>query len=183
MKIGKKLRILRKDRKMTLKELSDKSNVQIATLSRMENDIMPGTLQSHMSICKALGVSLSDFYHDIESAHKTISFIKQKEKHESFVHSKKSTSELLTTKIMGKKMMPLLIRIQKGGKAHKEENRVGTEKFIYVLDGKIEATIGKEKYVLAKGDSVYFDASLPHVFYNDSKGEARILSMLSPPSD
>jgi quercetin dioxygenase-like cupin family protein len=182
MKIGRKLKALRKDRKMTLKELSEKSGVQIATLSRMEHDIMTGTLESHISICRALGVTLSDFYKEVESESRTISYIKQKEKHESFVHPKKSTIEMLTTKIMGKKMMPVLIRIQKDGETHKEENRAGSEKFIYVLEGKITAKIGKESYDLTKGDSIYFEAALPHVFSNHGTTEAVALCILTPPS-
>ncbi len=182
MKIGKKLKALRKDRKMTLKELSEKSGVAIATLSRMEHDIMVGTLESHINICKALGVSLADFYHELESEHKTISFIKQKEKHESFVHPKKSTIEMLTTKVMNKKMMPVLIRIKKGGQTHKEENKPGTEKFIYMLEGTMIADIGKEKHRLSKGDSLYFDASLPHVFSNDGRGDAVAICVLTPPT-
>ena len=182
MKIGKKLRILRKNRKMTLKELSEKSGVQIATLSRIEHDIMTGTLDSHMSICKALGISLSEFYREIEEEQKTVAVSKRSEEHQSFVHQKKSTTEILTSKIMGRKMMPLLMRIQSGGESHKEENKVGTEKFIYILDGKIEARIGKEIYSLSKGDSIYFDASLAHVFKNISKGGASVLCILTPPA-
>jgi len=182
MKIGKSLRILRKERKMTLKELSKKSGVQIATLSRIEHNIMTGTLGSHINICKALSISLSDFYRDIETDQKTISLNKQKEKRESFVQPKKSTIEMLTTKVMDKKMMPLFIKIQKNGKTHKEESKVGTEKFVYIMEGKISLKAGKEEYVLSKGDSIYFDASLPHVFCNISKGEARALCVLTPPS-
>lgn len=182
MKIGKKLKALRKEKKLTLKDLSEKSGVQIATLSRMEHDIMTGTLNSHIDICKALGVSLSDFYHDVESEHKTISLIKRREKRESFLHPRKSTTEILTTKITEKKMMPLLIKIQKGGQTHREENKPGTEKFIYILEGKVHAKIGKEEYNLSKGDSIYFDASLPHLFYNSGKTEARALCALTPPS-
>ncbi|MBL7156720.1 MAG: cupin domain-containing protein [Candidatus Omnitrophica bacterium] len=182
MKIGKKIKTFRKERKITLKELSEKSGVQIATLSRIENDIMTGTLQSHIGICKALGISLSDFYREVEEDHKTLSLIRQKEKRQSFVHSKKSSTEMLAAKVMSKQMMPLLIKIQKGGETHKEENKVGTEKFVYVLEGKLRAKIGKEEYRLSKGDSIYFEASLPHVFYNNSKGEARVIVVLTPPS-
>lgn len=182
MKIGKKLKALRKEKKMTLKELSEKSGVQIATLSRIEHDIMTGTLQSHISICKALGVSLAAFYGEIESEDKSVSLTKRRQEREFFVQPKKSIIEMLTTKISDKKMMPLLVKIQKGGKTHKEENKVGAEKFIYILDGKIRADIGKETYNLSKGDSVYFDASLPHVFHNFGKSEARVLCVLTPPS-
>lgn len=182
MKIGKKLKLFRKSKKITLNELSKKSGVQIATLSRIENDVMTGTLESHMSICKALGVSLSDFYRELEYDSKTLSLTKQKDERQSFVHAKKSTTEILTTKIMGKKMMPLLITIKKAGKTHKEENKIDTEKFIYVMEGRIRAKIGKEEYSLAKGDSLYFDASLPHILHNNGKGDARVLSVLTPPT-
>lgn len=182
MKIGKKLKALRKERKLTLNELAKKSGVQIATLSRMEHDIMTGTLQSHINICKALGVSLADFYRDVEDEHKTVSLSKRRQKHPSFAHPKKSVIEMLTTRVAEKKMMPLLIKIRKGGQTHKEENKPGTEKFIYVLEGKICAKIGKEGYNLSKGDSIYFDASLPHTFHNLGKSESRALSMLSPPA-
>jgi len=182
MKIGKKLKILRKSQKMTLNELSKKSGVQIATLSRMENNIMIGTLESHIEICKALRVSLADFYKEIEDSQKTIALSKKEKKHDSFVHSKKATTEMLTPRIMGKKMMPLLIKIQRNGETHKEENKVATEKFIYILDGKIAIKVGKEEYNLSKGDSIYFDASLPHVFSNKGKSEARVLCVKSPPS-
>lgn len=182
MKIGKKLKALRKARKMTLKQLAKKSGVQIATLSRMEHNIMTGTLKSHIDICKALGVVLSDFYRDLEYEHKTVSLTKEKEKRPSFIHPKKSTIEMLTTKVVDKKMMPLLIKFQKGGQTHKEENRPGTEKFIYILTGKIRAKIGKEEYNLSKGDSMYFDASLPHTFHNIGKTGAQVLCALTPPS-
>lgn len=182
MKIGKSLKTLRKKNKVTLKELSDKTGVQIATLSRMENDIMTGTLDSHMKICNILGVPISTFYRELEEDKKSLSINKKSEKRESFVHSKKATTEILTDKVMDKKIMPLLIKIQRNGKTHKEEEKVGTEKFAYVLDGKIEISVGKESYKLIKGESIYFDASFPHTFGNTGPGEARILCAMTPPA-
>lgn len=181
MKLGKKLKSFRKERKMTLKELSEKSGVQIATLSRMENDSMTGTLDSHANICKTLGISLADFYREIESAHKTLS-VRSGEESKSFIRPPKAAVEMLTTRLADKKMMPLLIKIRKGGDSGREKNKVGTEKFIYVLEGKIRAKIGTDEYRLSKGDSIYFDPSLPHVFFNGGKNEARLLAVLSPPN-
>jgi len=147
----------------------------------MEHDIMIGTLESHVNICNTLGISLSDFYHEIESDAKSVSLVKEKEKHDAFVYLKKSTIEILTTNIKDKKIMPTLIRVMKGGKTHKEENKPGAEKFIYMLEGNILAEIGKERHKLSKGDSLYFDASLPHVFSNDGHTEAVAICALTPP--
>jgi len=180
MKLGKRLKALRKARKMTLGELSKKSGVQIATLSRMENDVMTGTLQSHVSICEALRISLVDFYREAEDAHKIVSLIKHSVEPESFTHSGKFTVEMLTTKVSGKRMLPVLVKIQKGGKTQEEKSSPGTEKFIYVLEGRLRLKIGKEFYDLRKGDSIYFDASLSHCIQNPGKAASRALSLVSP---
>ena len=180
MKIGKKMKALRKEKKMTLNELSRKSGVQIATLSRMENDMMTGTLKSHIKICETLGVALADFYRDLEYETKTAGLAKRKGL--SLVHSKESAAEILATNLANKKMMPLLLTVRKNGETQKEKNAVGSEKFVYVLEGRIRASIGKEGYNLSRGDSIYFDASVPHELHNIGKAEARALSILSPPS-
>jgi transcriptional regulator with XRE-family HTH domain len=38
----------------------------------------------------------------------------------------------------------------------------GGQEFNYVIEGKVRITLGKRAYILAEGDSIYFDASLPH---------------------
>lgn len=48
MHIGRIIRRLRKERKITLLELSQKSGVAIATLSRIETGKMTGRLKSHL---------------------------------------------------------------------------------------------------------------------------------------
>jgi quercetin dioxygenase-like cupin family protein len=36
------------------------------------------------------------------------------------------------------------------------------QEFNYVVEGKVKVTVGKRAYILARGDSIYFDAGLPH---------------------
>lgn len=59
----KKLRILHK---YSLKQLSKLSGVQIATLSRRENDKAVGCLESYVKIAKAYGMKLSELFEEIE---------------------------------------------------------------------------------------------------------------------
>ena len=181
MNIGSQLKALRKEKRMSLKELSQKSKVAEATLSRMEHGAMTGTLQSHMSICRALGVSLTDFYRKIENEKKSVFLMREKEKRDMFVYEKRSTLEFLTTKVMDKGMMPVLLRIAQGGETHKEENKTGSEKFIYVLSGNLTVKIDKEDYHLNRHDSLYFDASLPHSFKNNGSGDVTAMCVLTPP--
>ena len=180
--LGQRIRTLRKARKLTLVEIAKTTGIDQATLSRIENGVMTGTLNSHMKIAEALGLNLPDLYEDVlgklsEAKDKTV-----KQKLETFSHSSGAVAELLTTNILQKKMMPVLLKIKAKGRTETEEYRPGTERFIYVLKGAAEATLGKEERSLKAGECLYFNAALPHHFTNKSKSECWILSVMTPTS-
>lgn len=172
---------LRKEKNITLEELSRKSGVALATLSRMENNKMPGTLKSHISICKTLGVSIAELYRELEDESKTIEATLKQKRPEHFMHTHKVKYELLTAKTLDKKIMPLMIKIASGGATQKEQHKRGVEKFIYIINGNLEAVIGKETFTLRRGDSLYFDASLPHIFKNKVRSQMEAICIVSPP--
>ena len=60
-----------------------------------------------------------------------------------------------------KKAEPFLVTITPDDKAPVMHGHDGQE-FNYVLSGKMMLYIGDISYELSKGDSVYFDASVPH---------------------
>ena len=66
MKIGKTIKRLRKQKVMTLKDMYEKTGIQVATLSRIENDKMDGSLNTYMLIAGALDLKLSEFFEKIE---------------------------------------------------------------------------------------------------------------------
>ncbi len=182
MHVGEIINKVRKEKHVTLAELSSKSGVALATLSRIENGKMTGTLDSHMSIANALEISLPDLYKDLAYSKKQVEVKSKKAVTDVFIHDKNATSEMLVSKIINKKMMPVLIKIKKGGATHREETKIGVEKFIYVLDGRIEASVGDDKYIMSKGDSLYFESSLPHYFKNTGTGDAQIVCVITPPN-
>lgn len=184
MKIGKKVRQLRREKGMTLKELSERSGVALATLSRIETERMTGTVESHMRVAEALGLSLPQLYVGLQAAEKkpTVDVHARGKAADVFVHNEKSSFEMLTGQVLSKKMMPVLIRIGSGGITHSEENQRGTEKFLYVLEGKMEIQVGQGRYTLSRGDSLYFDGSVPHRCRNLASSEARCLCIVTPPA-
>ena len=181
MYIGKKLESLRKSKKMSLTELSQKSGVQMATLSRIENMKMVGTLESHIQIAKALGVDVTELYKGITRENAIIDMGQDKNM-DVFTHSDAASFEILTKNIMNKKMMPTLIRIEGGGKTNKEQNPGGSEKFLFVLEGQVEVSVDSQKFALHKNNTLYFDASLPHFYRNTGKSVAKLISVVTPVS-
>ncbi len=182
--VGERLRVLRKTQKVRLVELAKQAGVDAATISRIETGRMTGTLESHMKLARALGIKLTDIYVGIEEAQAkgAVSAMPAAGRSEVYVHqSGKSSMTMLTTDVLKKKLMPALITIEPEGSTHKEEAKVGTEKFLYVLEGTIEATVGQETHELKKGSTLYFEASLPHSLRNTGTKPAQCLVVCTPP--
>ncbi len=180
MLIGDKLHEIRKTKKITLTELAKKSGVQLATLSRIENKKMTGTLESHMAIAKALGIDVVELYSSVIREQKQIEISKGTAGTEVFTHSDKSSFEILTKNVLSKHMMPTLIRIEESGSTQQEQEAPGCEKFLFVLEGAVEAVIDKKPFHLSKNNTLYFDASLPHLFKNTGRGIAKLLCVATP---
>jgi transcriptional regulator with XRE-family HTH domain len=182
MNIGAFLRKSRKSQGLTLAELSKKSTVALATLSRIETGKMTGTLESHSHIAKALGLTLPEFYSEIDKLNASQKEPTESDRANLFIHDKGASSVILTKDIFTKKMLPVLIKLQRGGKTHKEELKKGAEKFIYCLNGKVEIVIGTDKKIMAKSSTLYLDASIPHYIKNIGKNEATCLCIVTPVS-
>jgi quercetin dioxygenase-like cupin family protein/DNA-binding XRE family transcriptional regulator len=182
--IGARLRALRKSQRVTLVELAKASGVDAATISRIETGVMTGTLESHFKMATALGVKLTDLYAGIEEARvkDAVAVQPPSARSEVYVHQAgKASITMLTTEVLKKKLMPVLIEIGPGGGTNKEEAKVGTERFLYILEGELEAVIGEQTHRLSRGSTLYFDASLPHSFRNPSRRPTKCLSVVTPP--
>lgn len=182
MVIGEKLNRLRKSLDLTLDDISRKSGVGKATLSRIENNITAGTLKTHMKICEALNVNLKDLYEGLDIPQEEISALGEKETSnaEMFSYDEKSKSILLTKNAQKKNMLPQLLILEPGGKTHMEQNAMGTEKFVFCTEGQVQISIDNKKYDLKKGTSLYFNSTLPHRFINIGKKITKCLVIASP---
>jgi len=178
--LGERIRKIREAKGISLTELSKRSGVQLATLSRMENAKMTGTLESHIAIAKALNVELLELYKGIDKASPPLTPAGPKETSGIFTHNEKASYEILTSNVMSKKMMPILLRVEPGGSTSKEQNANGTEKFIFVLEGILNVYVGEETYTLSKSNTLYFDAGMEHYFSNPTNKLARALCVMTP---
>jgi len=182
--VGARLRALRKAQDLTLMELAKASGVDAATISRVETGNMTGTLECHLKLATGLGVKLTELYAGIEEARAKAAATIQPAgmRRDVYVHEAgKSAITLLTTDVLRKQLMPVLITIEPGGSTQKEEARVGTEKFLYVLEGTLEARVGGATHTLRRGSSLYLDAAIPHALRNPGGRPAKCLAIVTPP--
>lgn len=182
MKLGEQLKLLRKEKDLTLDKLAELSKVAKATLSRIENGVTAGNLNTHLKICEALQVNLGELYKGLESVDEKIVAFDDKsiKEAEVFNYDEKVSSIILSKPTAKKKMLPQLLSIEPDKSTAKEENPPGTDKFIYCLEGEVEVSIADKKNTLKKNSSVYFDSSLPHAVKNTGSKTAKLIVVVSP---
>ena len=168
MLIGDTLQTIRRNKKVTLTQLSNKSGVQLATLSRIENKRMVGTLESHLAIAKALGIEISDLYNPVVRGNKRI------EVSTRAALNTANTTQLAANNILNKRMSPLLVLLEPGGEFI--DNRKSCEEvFIYVLHGEIETLVRNKILTLNKITSFHSTTAHQLSLKNNSKNKTEFL--------
>ena len=184
MKIGPRLRVLRKEQRLTLAQLARASGVALATISRIDTGRMTGTLESHVQLARALNVTLPEMYAGLDehAGRRRASVQTKAARTEVYAHAAgKAALRMLTQDVLRKKMMPVLVEIAPGGRTQPEQVPRGTEKFLYVMDGAVEAVVGEERLPLKREETLYFDASVRHALRNHAPRPARLLSITTHP--
>ncbi|MBF0477866.1 MAG: cupin domain-containing protein [Candidatus Omnitrophica bacterium] len=177
MFVGKKIKEIREAQNMTLVELSQKSGVQVATLSRMENCKMQGTVDSHLHIANSLQVPLTDLY---QAALREDEEKKIQAHAAALAANPKLSFQILSQSVSNRRLLPLLVQLQPKGHTDKEKGSIGSEKFIFVLSGEIEILIDGEPIRLPKNHSIHLDATKEHVIKNNGSILAKYISVMTP---
>jgi transcriptional regulator with XRE-family HTH domain len=180
--IGNRIRQVRKERQVTLIELSNTTGVAQATLSRIETGDMIGTVDCHQKIANALGMNLSELYVGLDDRNKKTQMHKPEKTETTSRSNDRVRTELLTSKALKKKLLPSKITIKALSKTEPEKSEKSVEKFIYCLDGDVLIHLDNESYRLKPDESLYFDGSLGHWLENKSSKTAKLLSISSPPA-
>ena len=180
--LGHRIKSLRKLRRLTLVEVAQSTGIDQATLSRIENGKMTGTLDSHRLISDTLGIRLPELYESVIERLDEAKNKAAKQKIETFSHSSGAVAELLTASALQKKMMPVLLKLKPKGHTETEEYPDLTERFLYIVKGAVEVRLSRDVRPLKHNESLYFSASLPHQIWNRHKGESWVISVITPSS-
>lgn len=185
--VGQYIRQLRRRQKMNLMTLSERTGLSISTLSKIENNQIELTYAKLMLISDGLGVNLSELIftgdrRPVPERHSGRRSITPREARKGATTSNYEYG-YLNTDLAKKSMVPVVARVKQS-----ELSAFGPlavhpgEELIYVLSGAVIVhTEDYEPTVLRAGDSMYFDASMPHAVLNqDADEEAEIIFINTP---
>jgi len=166
-RVAKKIRTIRSSKNLTLADLSQASNVSKGLLSKIENSRTIPSLPVFLGIVNALGVSLKDFFSDMDLMQgKEYLHIKkesrramQKEEREGFRYE-----FIMAQNLQGSAMEAVILTVQPGARS-KPTSTDGYE-FKLIMSGYCDYYINEDIIRLEEGDAIYFDASRPHMPVN-----------------
>jgi len=175
--IAKKIREIRLQQGVTLNDLSKRTVLSKGLLSKIENGRTIPSLPVFMNLAKALNTNPKDFFEGSSLAGgKHYVHLKRSE----YVPVKKEFRpgfdyHFIFSQMLSACRMQTYLLTLKPKSQHKTTVTDGYE-FKYMLHGHCDYHIGGEVIKLQRGDALYFDASIPHMPVNNSKGNVVMLA-------
>jgi len=177
--IARNIKGLRLSKKISLEELGKLTGLTRGYLSKIERSHKAPPLSTLNKIALTLGVDVTSFLKEkTEEVADTELTIVRRNKGKKVITKGSLYGyeyEALAYNKPGKNVEPFIISpaLDKEVVCQHEG-----EEFMYVLEGTHEFTYNKSKYILKKGDSVYFDSRVPHSGRSIGPKKAKVLTII-----
>ncbi len=178
--IGKRLRDMRSERSLSIRELARKSGLNVNTLSMIENGKNLPSLETLQQLSFALETHITAFFEDDTPKNKIVHHKAAQRPCVAFAHGK---LEDLGAGMSPRGTEAFLVTLKPH--SNSGENlmvHTGLE-IVYCLEGQLTYTIEKQTFLLEPGDSLFFEAHLPHRWQNNGDIPTLSLLVLSPSDD
>jgi transcriptional regulator with XRE-family HTH domain len=184
--VGAKIARIREARKLSRAELADRSQVALGLVQQIEEGEMIPSLTPLTKIARVLGVRMGTFLDDVEKVGPVLNRKGRIQQTVRFAGgSLPARGELdfhaLALDKAGRHMEPFLIDVLPASDKEYEKSSHEGEEFLYVLGGEIELLYGKDVYLLAEGDSIYYDSIVAHHVHAAGDAPARVLAVVYAP--
>ena len=147
------LRQLRKRDRLTIHDLSRRTGVSPAVISKLERNRQTAELGTLFSLSRAFGMNVTDLLMLTESR---------------FAHRKQESShasgDFIFREVHYGNVRLLLGTAKAGGRTSKPEIHQDDFEVCWVLAGKVRISLPHERHVLAGGQCIQFDAILEHTY-------------------
>lgn len=180
--IGERLRRLRKESDLSIQKLALRAGVSPAAIYKIERNEMVPTVTILMRIALALNTRVSFFIGEDE-AEREVVFVPREGRLR--IHPEEADGRLIIERVSSgisrPQMEAVVLNLAKGVTSGADPLTHPGEELIICLAGEVEFEIQGKKQRLREGDSLHFKATLPHSWRNTGTGEARMLSVITPP--
>lgn len=159
--IAQRIKEVRENCEMTQQQASEKLGTPVEIYSQYEDGSLDIPISVLYEMAKTFGVDLTDLLTGKPPRLHSYCLVKNGEGIE-VERYKGYNFQSLAFNFVNKKIEPLLVTVEP------EENKKMSlvthpgQEFNYVLEGRIKVILGGSEIELSKGDSLYFDPTIPH---------------------
>jgi len=179
--VGVNLKRLREEKGITLRELAKRLNVSASFLSQVETGKATPSLSTLKDIANSLSTTVGNLIGEGDQV-KDNPVTRAEDRDKAHEVGKGVRMYLLTSPDANKQMEPVLFKLGKNAGSGTEHYKHFGQEFVLVLKGEIQVTLNDTEYIIRKGDSIYFNSSVPHLFKNVGKEEAEAVWVITPPT-
>ena len=177
--VGPRIHALREAMGLSLRDLAERSGVSAPMLSQVERGETSPTLAVATKIASGLELTLSQLLRLDEGEHVAVSRAGERRRYERGGHR----FEELTPPLPGQRADVSLHTLKPGattgGPGDPPMHEPGSRETAVVLEGGLALFVEGARHDLSSGDSVTFDADLPHHFENEGEEPTRFLAVIA----
>jgi transcriptional regulator with XRE-family HTH domain len=179
--LGARVKALREAMDLSLRDLADRSGVSAPMLSQVERGETSPTLALAAKIASGLELRLSQLLRLDEDGSVTV--VRATERRKGPGGARGHSYEILTPPLPGQRVElsehMLEPDASTGGPGDAPIHEPGSRETAILHAGSVTFVCDGDRYALEPGDTVTFDADLPHHFENRGNGQATLYAVVS----
>ena len=181
--IGRRIKALRTQKRITLEALAQKTGFTKGYLSKVEKSEKSPPVSTLGIIGRALGITISALLGE-EATRTALSLVRKNERPHI---SRDGTAfgysyEAMAYKYPNKIMEPFLLTLPVNQKKRTLYQHEG-EEILFVIQGTMKFYHGDDVYTVGEGDCIYFDSSYPHFGESVGSKEVKCFMVICNPTN
>jgi transcriptional regulator with XRE-family HTH domain len=175
--VGRNLRDLRAEQGLSIRSLAELSGLNVNTLSLIENGKSSPSVSTLLQLASALTIPITAFF-ETDMIKNDVSYQKTGQRLQA--EFARGTIADLGAGLTLHGGQPLLVTLEpKANSGPTPIVHTGHE-FVFCLEGHLSYTIEDHVYILDPGDSLLFEAHLPHFWQNVGESTSQSLLIMCP---
>jgi len=185
IRVGERIKQVREAGGLSLQDLAERTGYSSALMNQIENHLVSPPLGALGRIAHALGVKIGDLWG--EQAAEPFTIVRKGDRRQvSRFASKEGVAYGYAYESLGfgkkdRHMEPFLITLEPPTVKELKPSVHDGEEFLFVLSGRMEVLLAGHQDVLEPGDSILYDASVPHRVSCHGGEPAQVLAVIWTP--